>query len=251
MRIRVHYIDPATINDHPGLVMDAIKTAIDKGVPVISKGIGNAQIGGKFHETLREWCNIGGYAENGALWVNVYFEKIPTDENGYIEIKDGLGKSRGLFILGEKISNPEYGAVLKRAFQNIPMFVTRPDKDGFSFGQKAFYDWADMLLDEGMDVGEAQGRNFASSVVYETIAYYFRDHYINLVKDVPDFDLQRKVDAVFLKMQRGQKPPVKEYFASREEMADTEFRKELAQWARTVGNLHDELLALFNEANNL
>ncbi|MCL1887830.1 MAG: hypothetical protein FWF96_03035, partial [Kiritimatiellaeota bacterium] len=246
------YMDRATIQSHPALVMDVVKTAIDKGIPVISKGIGNAQIGGTFHEELAEWCNIGGYTKDGALLVNVYFENIPTDEHGYIEIKDGLSKSRGLFVLGEKKAGPEYGDILKRAFNDIPVFLTRPDKDGFSFGKKAFYAWADMLEDEKMEAEEAQGRDFASSVVYETIAYYFREHCAGLTRDIPDFGLAQKVHAAFQKMHRAPKPATKGYFSSREEMADMEFRRERAKWARGVGDLHDELAALFAEprANN-
>jgi len=247
-----HFIDPATIREHPGLVMDVVKTAVDKGIPVIAKGIGNAQIGDTVHESLREWCNIGGYGENNTLWVNVYIDKIPTDENGYIEIKDGLGKSQGLFVLGEKTAEPEVGGIVKRAIQRIPLFVTMPDQQGFSFGQKAFYDWAEMLEDEGMDVGEAQGRNFASSVVQLTIAHYFRTHYNNLAMAAPDFELAQKVGDVFMKMQRVPKPKATGMFgmfASHEDMANPEFRRAQAQWARAVGGLHDELLALFKENN--
>ena len=37
------YIDPKTITENHVLVMDVVKTAVSKGVPVITKGIGNAQ----------------------------------------------------------------------------------------------------------------------------------------------------------------------------------------------------------------
>jgi hypothetical protein len=239
------YINHDTIITHIELVKEVVKTAINHGVPVITKGIGNAQCGDKFYEMLPEWSLIGGYGDNDSLLVNVYPENIPTDESGYIEIKDGLSKSAGLFIIGEKVASPEYADILRQALNAIPMFISMPDFDACSFGQKAYYDWADMLLDAQVDAKTAAFRHFGASVTCATIGHYFRAHYNRIIEDLPGYELAVKIKDTYNHVYDVKGPEQKDYFATAEEMSDPEFRKAMAEWARTVGDRHSEIFALF------
>lgn len=240
------YIERDTIITHYDLVMDVIKNAIDQGIPVITKGIGNAQCGDNFYDPLPEWANIGGYGENGILFVNVYPENISTDEYGYIEIKEGLKKSDGLFIIGKKVSSPEYADILKQALNSIPIFISMPDIDERSFGQKAYYDWADMLIDENVDAKTAEARHFGAAVTCATIGHYFRTHYNKIIEELPEYALAVKIKDTYDHVYNVKGPEQKEYFATVEELGDPKFRKAMAEWARTVGDRHNELFALFH-----
>jgi len=244
------YIDQKTIVENYDLVIDVIKTAVNKGVPVITKGIGNAQCGDKFYDPLPEWSNIGGYGEGDVLFVNVYPERIPTDEHGYIAIKGGLKKSRGLFIVTTKVSDPDIRDVLTKALHSIPAFISRPDMDGYSFGQKAYYDWADGLLmaddftDETIRNGIAWKKQDGPFVADQTRGYYFRAHYDRMFAGVEDRALVEKIKDIYTRMGQSSPQP-KEFFVTREEIADPAMRKSLAEQWRAIGNLHNELFELF------
>jgi len=229
------YINKNTILAQSDVVMGAIKAAIDKGIPVMTKGIG----------TVPEWSNIGGYGDDGVLLANVYLEDIPTDEHGYIEVKGGLSKSEGLFIIGEKIAAPEYNDVLMMALSSINDFITKPDADGFSFGQKAFNDWADMLEDKSVNPRTAENKNFNADVTFQTIGYYFRAHYQKFIDALPGFEPALKIKEFNDAVRAIARPQTKEYFASVHEMADPEFRQAMAAWARAVGDKHNDLLEYF------
>ena len=245
------YIDCDTINGYYDLVMDVIKTTVNKGVPVITKGIGNARCGKTFYDPLPEWSNIGGYNNNDVLLVNVYPEGIPTDEYGYIEIKDGLKKSRGLFVLKDKFIEPDINDLLKQALYSIPVLISMPEIDGYSFGQKAYYDWADGLLtdedftEENICSGISWKKQNGPFVANATMGYYFREHYDRVFSGIKDRELVKKVKEIYSKMGHVPYPQTKEFFVTNEEIANPEMRKALSEKWRIVGDLHNELFELF------
>jgi len=265
------YIDRETIASQPALVMEAVKTAIDKGIPVMSRHIANVPRKSS-PEPLHHpwWCNIGGYGEDGVLYVNVFFDNAIADEHGYCAIKDTLAGSDGLYILGDKQREIDPAELFKQAVHAIPSLVTMPSRDGVSFGRQAYYDWADGLLDDanwgntGADT-ESGGDPFegflwrghhAPWIAALTNECYMRLYFGRMAEFFDESKTGESLEAakvrdVYMKI-HARLPEIQklhggQLFADRAVTAKPEVRKELAAILREMGDLHGELLALFPE----
>jgi len=254
------HIDPITIKSHYELVVAAIKTAVAKGIPVISGGIGNIQLVDGVIEHHKEWCNIGGYDENDVLYVNAFPQDIPEDENGYCTVKNGLDKSSGLYILNEKLQETSISDICRNAILSIPAFISLPAHDGVSFGQKAYYDWADGLLnDENMknlsdDPYKGflwQGHNapWINALTCEchmrVCGYYDR---ISELSGLPEAVKAKEVYAkIYESLPEIQRIHGGEFFATVSVISKPEVRKELAAVLRRMGDLHNDLFDLFDK----
>ena len=247
------YIDRATIESQPALVVDAIKTAVDKGIPVLSWGIANLPLKKGIEERHECWCNIGGYDADGVLYVNAYPEGEATDEHGYFTIKDGLTASEGLYILREKIDAPSVRDAYRAAIYSIPAFVSLPPFRGATFGAQAYYDWADALSrDAGWDDGGfVWGHHNAPWVNECTRHYYFRTHFDRVARE-SGLPVAEKVKAVYAKIFQldFQQLHGGDFFATPGVITTPDARRDIANVMRQKADLHNELLALFADENN-
>ena len=246
------YIDRATLDSEPALTLDAIKTAIDKGIPVMSWGVANLPLR-KGSENHKPWCNIGGYGEDGVLYVNAYPQDESMDTDGYFTVKNGLASSDGLYILLEKTDAPSVRDVYREAVRSIPAFLSLPPYRGASFGAQAYTDWADTLVKELDWEGDAVPWDFhkAPWVTAMTIEHYMRMHFDRVIR-ASEFSLAEKVKAAYAKIYAGLREINRLHggmFPSRETITNPEVRKELAAALREMGDAHKELLALFTEEN--
>jgi len=251
-----YYIDRDMIASQPELVMATIKSSVKKGIPVMSCGIGNVQLKERYFGCMPEWCLIGGYDKDGGLLVNVYPEDAVTDKSGYITVKDGLAGSDGLYILGEKQHEINYAQLYKQALQTIPALITQPAYHGVSFGQQAYYDWADAMLDDAnfADLPDDFYAGFlwkgyqAPWIAALTNECYIRRFFDQVIAEcqLPEAvkvkEIYTKIHANLFKMQElhgGDFDP------DREVISKPELREELAGILRHMGDLHNELLELF------
>jgi hypothetical protein len=156
------YISNSEIKKDFRAVMNAIKTSVDKDIPVLAWGIGNVtssmtdengQRWERFYP-MGEGCLIGGYDENDVLFVNLYCgaERLPegsVDEYGYSAITNGLDTTKGLFFAGEKLPPINMRQMYQGVIDSIPTFLTLPPTEGdggfYTFGKTAFETWAATL----------------------------------------------------------------------------------------------------------
>jgi hypothetical protein len=151
------YLSAEYIQQNASTVINAVKASIDKGLPVLSWGWGNARVSfDDFSEPqdLSEGCYIGAY-ENDQLYVNGP-DWMALDGDGYTTSADGLFGSRGLFFVGEPIEKTPLPEVYREAIASIPSLLTLPPAEGIVFGKAAFDLWADTLLDETRFTGKTE-----------------------------------------------------------------------------------------------
>ena len=252
------YIDQETILKHYELVLAAIKTAVVKGIPVISGGIGNIQLADRIHKHHEQWCNIGGYDENNILYVNAFPDDLPVDENGYCTVKNGLNKSSGLYIINKKLHDITVSEICRRAIKSIPALISLPLYNGISFGQKAYYDWADRLIDDNNMKNLCddpykgflwQGHNapWINALTCECHMRVFYDR----IAELSGLSEAPKVKEIYTRIYENlpeiQRIHGGDFFAAVSVISKPETRKELAAVLCRMGDLHNELFKLFDE----
>ena len=257
------YIDEAAIAANPETVMEAIKSSVDRGVPVITAGIGGVFSAGG--DSLDEyhpcWAVIGGY-DGDDLLVNVFYENIETDEIGYVKAVGGLEKSKGIFILKEKVSDPDIEDIYRDIILSIPDKLSTSPEDGFAFGKDAYYKWAETLLDDSLfEDGFNSWDLFGSAwVVVATNGVFFRGDFVSnfmvdLLTELPDFTVAKDVYNLYLiKMygkindfQRVFDPDMSRFCISDEQLKNRGIREEMAGYLREAGDIHDEIVKVILE----
>jgi AraC-like DNA-binding protein len=98
-----------------------IKKYIDKSIPVIAR----------VNDTFHSFAIVCGYDENGLYYI-LGEEKAPKQH-----IYDEL-----IFITDKK-ARPSLADAYKKAVMDIPSLITMPETNDYSFGKKAFIDWAE------------------------------------------------------------------------------------------------------------
>jgi len=250
------YIDRATIAAQPVLVMDAVKACVKRGIPVMSRGIGNVQLKERWFDCLPEWCLIGGYDTAGRLLVNVYPEDAETDKSGYIAVENGLCGSDGLYLLGEKQGERDMAQVYREAFRAIPALITMSPCNGVSFGLQAYYDWAEAMLDDsnfaGLPADFYEGflwRGYqAPWIVALTNECYIRRFFDQVIAECglsEAVKIKEIYTRIYADLLRFQELHGGEFDADRDVIYRREVREELAGLLRGMGDLHGELLELF------
>jgi hypothetical protein len=98
---------------------------------------------------MPEACLIGGY-DGDLLYANLYPgpECMVVDRDGYSVITGGLDGVKGLFFVGAPIEKPEPKEIYRQAIMGIPALLSMLPAGGYTFGQAAFNQWADTLLEE-------------------------------------------------------------------------------------------------------
>jgi len=250
------YIDREMIANRPDLAMRAVKASIKRKIPVMSCGIANVQLKERHFARLPEWCLIGGYDKAGKLLVNVYPEDAVTDKHGYTAIENGLSGSDGLYVLGEKRYETDMAQLYKEAFRAIPGLITMPAYNGVSFGQQAYYDWADAMLDDAnfADLRDDPHEGFlwkgymAPWIVALTNECYIRRFFDQVIAEcgLPEAVKVKDIyTRIYADLHRFQELHGGDFDADRTVIARREVREELAGLLRHMGDLHNELLELF------
>jgi len=260
------YISNSEIKKDFRAVMNAIKTSVDKDIPVLAWGMGNVTTkSGNRCNPMPEGCLIGGYDINDVLYVNLYPgpERLPEgslDEFGYSAITNGLDTTYGLFFAGEKLPPVNMRQIYQGVIDSIPTFLTLPptegDKGMFAFGKTAFETWAMTLETDSWFENQTDEKlegicwNLHCSpycCVCTSSAY---DFFRNAVEQYPDLSMAAALLPLYKKMQDykdeiwtiqgGFNPP-------NDKFRTHEFRAKIADILRKMGCVCDEILKEYGE----
>ncbi len=262
------YWSNADIKKNCQAAMNAIKTSVDKGIPVVAWGMGNVTSrNGTRYDPLPEGCLIGGY-DGDVLLVNLYLgsERLPegsVDEYGYSRITNGLETTGGLFIAGEKLTSPDMRQVCETAIETIPVVLRHPPENGYLggryvFGKTAFEVWAktlemDSFFDDKTDE-ELSGVwwNLHGSPYCCVCTSNARDFVNALAQRYPDWTRVTMLAPLYEKMnackdeiwalQGGFCPPMNQFRTHA-------FRVQIADILRKMGGICDEIVSVFEQEN--
>ncbi|MHB1456560.1 MAG: cysteine peptidase family C39 domain-containing protein [Armatimonadota bacterium] len=250
------YLSNAQIQQDFRAVMNAVKASVDKGIPVLAWGMGNVTTFSGWHGNMPEGCLIGGYDENDLLYVNLYPgpERMTVDKDGYTAISHGLEGSRGLFFVGNPIEKPDLHEIYRRVIECIPTFLATPPADGYMFGQEALEKWADTLLDESRFAGKTDDElgGICWDVhcsPYCNICTSAADAFIETASEVYDIPLTKKLlphYEKFVQLRKEIWALQDGFFPPMEKFRTHEFRKEIADILRRMGNICDDILKTFD-----
>jgi hypothetical protein len=258
------YISNSQIKKDFRAVMNAIKTSIDNGIPVLAWGMGNVTMGdGNRYDPMGEGCLIGGYDENDVLYVNLYpgEERMPKgsiDEYGYSAITNGLDTTLGLFFAGAKLENPDMRKLCQDALDSIPMFLSLPPFESYwggtyAFGKAAFENWADTLATDAYFENKTEDElneicwnlhsspycNVCTSGAYEFIQSV-ADKYPDLTKAAKLLPLYKKMrdykDEIW-QLQGG-------FFFPVDMLRKHDFRVQIAEILRKMGRVCDDIIGV-------
>jgi len=253
------YLSGEQIKKNYKATINAVKASIDNSIPVLIRGIGDVPMSGHICPFMSEGALIGGYDENN-LYINIYSSGDPgrmeegvIDEDGYtaFPIESVFDKTDGIFFAGEKI-DVDMEQVYRIALEAIPGFLTSPPSKGYVFGKQAFDTWVEGLLDESF----FEGRDSVDiwkmhCMAYCTLCSGFPMEFLQeVIEKYPNITIASKLlplyekffgykDAIW-ELQGGFEPP-QEKFLTRE------FRIELTDILRKMGETCDEILAVFKE----
>lgn len=250
------YLSNAQIQQDFRTVMNAIKASVDKGIPVLAWGMGNVTTFSGWHGNMPEGCLIGGYDENDLLYVNLYPgpERMTVDNDGYTAITKGLAGTRGLFFVGNPIEKPDLCEIYRRVIESIPAFLAMPPADGYVFGQEAFEKWADTLLEESRFAGKTDDElgGICWDVhcsPYCSICTSAADAFIQTASEVYDIPLAKKLLPLyenFVQLRNEIWALHGGFFPPMDKFRTHEFRKEIAEILRRMGNICDDILKVFD-----
>lgn len=118
--------------------------SIDRGVPVIAKGF-DFTMSGKTYRNMDIGCIIG-YENAGEAFFYLSQDSVtPSPHMAHDSITPRpfvLDSSYCLVFAGEKKEAPPLASVYREAIMNIPRLNAMPERDGVSFGTRAYEDWA-------------------------------------------------------------------------------------------------------------
>ena len=261
------YISNSQIKKDFRAVMNAIKTSVDKGIPVLAWGMGNVFMGdGNRYDPLPEGSLIGGYDENDVLYVNLYpsEERMPAgsiDEYGYSTITNGLDTTNGLFFVGTKLESTDMRQMYQDAIESIPTFLTLPVFESYlggkyAFGKAAFDVWADTLLTEAFFAGKTD--NELNDICwnlhcapYCNLCTSHAIHFFNeMAEKHPDLPMVDKLLPLYKQMQdyidaiweiHG------DFFPPMDKFRQSEFRAQIAEILRKMGGVCTDILSSFEK----
>jgi len=264
------YISNAQIKKDFRAVMNAIKASVDKGIPVLTLGLENQPddpawwVG--YTGLLGEASLIGGYNENDVLYVNIYNTqgKPDIDEYGYSTIiRENFENAKGLFFVGEKLENPDMRRLYENVIDSIPAFLSLQPAESnsgrYAFGKTAFEVWADTLEDDSFfedKTDEELGGirwNLHCAPYCCVCTSSAADFLKKAAVQYPDLEIAVKLAPLYGKMkqykddiwalQNGFEPPLDKFRTH-------EFRTQIADILRKMGNVCDEILSAFGREQN-
>lgn len=269
------YISNSEIKKDFRAVMKAIKTSVDKDIPVLAWGMGNVMcsmtdVNGlrrdQRYDPLPEACLIGGYDKNDVLYVNLYLgPKLLTDgamdEYGYSAITNGLDTTKGLFFVGEKLPPTDMRQMYQGVIDSIPTFLTLPPTEGDGgmhvFGKTAFETWAETLKTDSYFENKTDNElndtcwNLHCSpycCVCTSSAY---DFFKSVVEQYPDLVMAVTLLPLYKKMQdyKDEIWAIQGAFnPPNDKLRTHEFRTQIADILQKMGGVCEEILLAFGEA---
>lgn len=271
------YLSNEYIRNNFRTVMNAIKASVDKGIPVLSWGMGNVTMGdGSHYDPLPEGSLIGGYDDGDVLQVNLYPgpERMTVDSDGYTAVINGLNTVYGLFFVGEKTEKTDLRDVCTDAIKNIPVFLSLAPADGnwtfktnnggqvtvdsgkrmYYFGRQAFDMWAEVLEDDSNfenktdeEIGgicwELHCAPYCMVCTSDAYGYFER-----ITKLYSDLEIAKRLLPLF-KMIKDYKDEIWAYhgdfFPPMNKFRTHEFRVHIAGILRKMGEVCTQILALY------
>ena len=254
------YLSNAQIKKDFRTVVNAIKASIDKGIPVLSWGMGNVTTKGGWHGDMPEGCLIGGY-DGDLLYANLYPgpERLEVDSDGYTAIPGGLDGVKGLFFIGGLIEKPGLKEIYCQAIMGIPALLNMPPAEGYDFGQAACEKWADTLLEESRYAGKTDNELNAicwgvHMSPYCNICTSAGLTYIRAAAEVYDIDIAKKLLPLYERFTRLREEiwaqhglfDKSDFFPPMEKFRTQEYRTKVAEILRRMGGVCDEILRAFD-----
>lgn len=246
-----HMADAELAKD-PQAAMKRVIASIDRGVPVITRGIGPIPVAKKTLDTDTAFALIGGYEPDGTLYVNVYQEDAITDSAGYITVKAGLQKSKGLLIAGEKTQAPPLPDVYRAAVLAIPGLIAKPAVGKYTFGRQAFLDWADGILKDEFYAKDSPDMRWQKHNAPLCILATSTGRDISFLQRAqqlcPDLAPAKALIPLYQKiadLTRGILGFQGNFFVTHQQMANRDFRQSIADRLRDLAECCDEILAVF------
>lgn len=261
------YLSNAQIKKDFQTAMNAIKTSIDRGIPVLAWGMGNVIMkDGTRYDPLPEGCLIGGYDNGDVLYVNLYPgpERLlegSVDDDGYTAIINGLDTTNGLFLVGDKIEEIDMQKIYHDAIFSIPSFLKLPVTESYQggnyvFGKTAFETWADTIVSDSFFEGKTDDElsgicwNLHCSpycCICTSTAY---DFFKGIVEQYPDFSIAEKLLPHYKKMQDCKDEIWKlhgGFFPPMDKFRIHGFRVQIAEILRLMGEVCNEILLVFDK----
>jgi hypothetical protein len=253
------YLSNAQIKHDFRTAMNCIKASVDRGIPVMAWGIGGVIMhDGVRYEPLPEGCLIGGY-DGDTLYVNLYpgperLAKGTVDDLGYTKINGGLSATNGIFIVGEKTDKPDNREFFREIIRGIPALLTLSPAQGYTFGAKAFADWADVMENDSFWNTQAlaeknnwdlHGTAYCSTCTSLPSAVKLLSkiavsdpEYAMAAALVPLYSKLANYNQEIWDFQDGFMPPAEKLMAH-------EYRAHIASILREMGGLCDEIVSVF------
>ena len=244
------YVPKETVAANKTHYVRKIVDSIDQGLPVLTFGIVGPPI-----------CSIiCGYDENGdtligwSQFTDENKEDIPTDlvtSDQYFQVRNGLDRSEGLVFFGKKKKRPDITQSLRQPILNIPKLAALNPVSNILYGKKAFDAWADSLLcDECFQndsMLESPLDTYGSCMVLAGTNMFYMQQYLDRVLDAcPDWKelIQRLKDAYQKENEALQKVAQLQggffFDADRRALLNKEFRLELSQLVRKIGECYEQ-----------
>ena len=262
------YLSNSQIKQDFRVVMNAIKTSVDKGIPVLAWGMGNVTMGegggGGRYDPLPEGCLIGGYDENDVLYVNLYPgpDRLPEgsiDEYGYSTITHGLDTTNGLFFADEKLEEVDMRQVYQSAIDSIPAFLTlRPSESylggKYVFGKTAFETWANTLVTDSYFENKTDDElggicwNLHCGPYCSVCTSSAYDFFKGVVEQYPNLTMAVKLLPLYEKMQNYRQEIWGlhgDFFPPMDKFRTHEFRTKIAEILRCMGGICDDILKAY------
>jgi hypothetical protein len=181
----------------------------------------------------------------------VWLEEAMVEENGYTKVHNALSSSKGLLVVGNKMTAPTLQSVYHGIINTLPVYLTLPGKNGYSFGKRAFYEWADNIRSkEILAVNDKWNMHFAPAVILYTNAGRAREFFNRVIDLCPDYELAIKLKPLYEKavdlnneldkLQGG-------FDFDAERFAENDFNIAHTDILYKLGDLQDEILKVFSE----
>lgn len=235
-------ITGAQIEADPGAAMRKLIDSIDRGIPVIAKGIGDEQA----------FSLIGGY-DDGALYANIWANQSADPYARY----ENLNGVEALIIAGEKMGEPSLGEVYSAMIDSVPKFLTRAPRGVCTFGRQALEAWCEYLLDDAnFDAPDAEliaareVRHDAPLIMLTTNAAGLRGIFARINADHPELGIVRvlapeyaAITALTAELLRAQDG----LFVEPQKLRLRELRQKTAGTLRQIGDSLADVYAIFCE----
>lgn len=227
-------------------VFELIINSIDKGIPVISKGLEG--------DDGYDFCVICGYDKDNKT-LKIMFRENDTP----IEQKNLLDCTSALMFATNKIKEINIKQFYSDIIKSISYCISRPAERGVTFGKDAFNAWANSLIDGTIaSIPDANSwMHFGYNLcIVGTNAYAGSPMARDILKKCPDFEdmpifeILKKVAVQFNEQDRIFKELLEMGYGFEipsEKLRDIDFMRPAADKIREFCNVCDNISAIFTD----